>query len=425
VNNIFLNSEIELSFRNLLKKLSEISKTGSLILHQTKSGIIFHTQYQFLFNYKPASPLEARLYEMIIGHAVDAEKMGPGAFDKTIQLILEYSQKYLIGVSISDFLKNIQNTIQSTPATINDVADMILDPMKSQDSKLSSLFMEAVNLAGFGGKIIVEKTHAQTPSVELNCGYSFDVKPAWPINVKLENVKVFVIDGFIESVSEIHHLLEKLSESKSTAMFFARGMSPDVISTLRVNFDRGSLKVVPVIVNFDLEGINSLNDIAIVSGCDVVSSNKGNLISCIDVDVAPTIESATIYPTKITLQHGSTSRSVASHVSYLKNKRLDDSMIEDVSKLYDKRIRSLSPNHVLIRLPDDRNFVIASQTIDLALRGLRSLVDYGVIEVDGKKMPTAMNFAAGTFASKCLSQILNVGAVISFIDYSEFNCTSS
>jgi hypothetical protein len=412
VNNVFLQPQIKSELIKLLRNIKKYDSIKSEVLVSSKAGLCLHTRFQFFFNLKPESALEAKLYELILNYALEAEKFGPGAFDTVIQLLAEYSEKIEKDIPLSDFAKNIQTTADIKPTSLSDVNGIVINRLEAINSTLGALFFEAIKLAGFGGRIIIEKTHSQKPSIELNCGYTFEVKPAWPLSVKLDNPKILVIDGFIESVSEIHHILEKQFETKQSSIIFARGMAPDVISTLRVNFDRGSLKTVPVIVNFDLEGINTINDIAVVSGGDVISSNKGNLISSIDYNTIKAVNSAVIYPTKVVLQHNQTSRAVSAHTTFLKNKRNENSSIEDVGKLYDKRIRSLSSNHVLMRIPDNKDYVIAAQSIDIGLRTLKSMIDYGCIEKNGKKMPAALDFATDIFLKKCLKSVLDLGAAI-------------
>ena len=172
------------------------------------------------------------------------------------------------------------------------------------------------------------------------------------------------------------------------------------------------MTAIPVIVNFDIDGINTLNDIAIVSGGDIVTSNKGNLISSIAYDSVPIVSSVTVYPVKVMLQHSKTSRATIAHVNYLKNKRSENNIVEDIGKVYDKRIRSLTPNQVLIRLPDDKDFVKISQAIDLGLRTIKSVVDYGVIKKDGRKIPAVLDFAAQKYSSKCAHELSRLGALV-------------
>lgn len=408
-NEVFTSSEIRDAVRLLAKKLKLlISSTSSAVLTTAKSGLLIQTRYQLLFGFKCSSQLESRIFEMILNHALSAEKIGPGSFDKTLELFLDLFEKSDAESNISFFPCDLG----AIPATFSDIVSVTKEFFDSSKEEALHIFLEAIELAGFGGKIFVEKTHAAIPSIELNCGFSFDIKPAWDLNAKFSNVRTLVIDGYVESVSEVHHILESISQKKESCVIFARGMSQDVIHTLRVNFDRGTLTAIPVIVNFDIEGINTLNDITVVTGNNLVSSNKGDLISSIAYDTCPVVDSVLIYPTKVIIQHNKTAVAISSHVNFLKNKRSEKSYVEDMSKLYDKRIRSLTPNQVLIRLPNDKDFIRLSQSIDLGLRTVKSLVDYGVVIRDGVRVPAILDFTTKLYSQKCFKAISDLGAAI-------------
>lgn len=242
-------------------------------------------------------------------------------------------------------------------------------------------------------------------------GYTFDQAPAWPVNVRLERPRVVCIDGFIESVSELHHLLEAAAETKEPVLLFVRGMSDDVKHTLRVNYDRGSLRVVPIVVRFDFEGINTINDISIVAGSTLVSSNKGDLISNVRLNDAARIDEAVIHATKVAIINACSHRAVATHVAFLRKKR-EEEKIDDVATLLDARIKSLSPNHVVIRLIDDKDFIASSQAIDYALRAVRSLVDHGTVVVRGRRLLTTTAIASEVHSSRCRATLRSLGAMI-------------
>jgi chaperonin GroEL (HSP60 family) len=399
---VFLIEDISAAVRSVTSRLkSLLNEVKSDVLVSVDNRVLLHTRYQFIFNLKFDTPLEKRLFELILNHAMEAEKLGPGAFDKTLET-------FLGGSSFS----RDQKQIVSRQATVPDVENIVIKQVSKIDESLSSMLREALGLAGFGGRIIVEKTHSHVPSVELSRGYNFEISPAWSLSVKLESPRAFVIDGYIEQVSEIHHLLEATAEAKEPAVLFVRGLSEEVLQTLRVNFDRGTLKMVPIIVKFDLEGINSINDIAVVTGCNLVSCNKGDLISSIKFEEAPILGNVVVYPGKVVVQHDKTCRSVASHITFLRKKRAEDVSVEDVGKLYDKRIRSLSPSHVVIKLPDAKDYVKKSQAIDIALRTLRSMVDHGVIDKNGTVMPASTLFAVDLFSSRCRKTISDLGTII-------------
>jgi len=210
----------------------------------------------------------------------------------------------------------------------------------------------------------------------------------------------------------VHRLLTEASETRDWVVVFVRGLADDVKQTLKVNHDRGTLNVVPVVVDFDLAGLNTLNDIAMVTGCSLVSSNMGDLISSVRLDSLPLVERLIVQDKRIVIRNASASGRVRAHLADLRRRRSEASL-DDLGQLLDRRIRSLTSNHVILRLPNDRSFVVASQAVDYALRGLRSSVDHGVAVTPSGPAP-AMSLAAGHLCSaRCLAALRALGCVIS------------
>ena len=96
---------------------------------------------------------------------------------------------------------------------------------------------------------------------------------------EMNNYSFIVIDGMIESVSEIHHLLFEASQNKRPYVIFCFGISPEVKHVIIENNKKSITEVFPVCLKFKEETINILNDLAIVLGCDVVTAQKGQTIS--------------------------------------------------------------------------------------------------------------------------------------------------
>ena len=402
---------VNAALKSLVTKLDNlINNVNSDVLVESHKNVLLHTKLQAIFNFKPGEAAEQHLLEIILNHAMAAEKLGPGAFDETIRMTLELLKQSGKGFQQSNNQK-LETTVSSL-ATETDVQKLIDGVVSKIDVKVGSILREALNLSGFGGRILIEKSTTPVSSVELTRGYTFETTSAWQLSTRLDDVRAFVIDGYVEQVSEIHHLLQAASDAKETAILFVRGLSNDVLHTLRVNYDRGTLKMVPIIVKFDLDGINTVNDIAIATGCDLISSNKGDLINSIKYESAPRLKSVIVYPNKVVIHHDVTAKSVAVHVANLRKKRTEPSVVDDVGNLYDKRIRSLSPNHVVIRLPDNKDYVRLSQAIDVTLRTIKAMIDHGVINHNGTVMPASTKIAAEVHSSRCHSTLINLGAII-------------
>jgi len=362
-----------------------------------------HTRLQSLFNVKFVSALDRAIYELILIHATSAERLGPGGFTRCIDLLLE---KSVSTTSSSIHEKNVMPCAM-VPSS-EDVTNIVTKYTTICEKRTAAMLNEAIRLAGFGGRIVIEKTSSSTPSVELIRGYTFDLTQILPLDVNFIKPRVVCIDGYIEDVAEIHHLLEGASEAKEPCMMFVRGMSDDVKHTLKVNYDRGSLRIIPIAVRFDLEGMNTLVDLAVTTGCDLVSSLKGDLISNIKFNELPYVEQCLAFHNRVVVTNTATHKAVNSHISQLR-KRREEERVEDVGTLLDKRIKTLSPNHVVIRLPNDKDFVINSQAIDYALRAVRSMVDYGCIET-GDLVTTEV--AAMVHAKKCIETLRSLGAFL-------------
>lgn len=370
-------------------------------LASVKGKPTVHTRMQVTFNTKHIGVPERACHEILMTHALRAEKLGPGGFDRCIALVLDK-----LGSHGGPHLT--LDAPQAHPAAEADVNRIVQVHTRQANPRAAAMLQQALGLAGYGGRIIIEKTQSPTASVELVRGYTFELQQLLPIDASFLHARVFCIDGYVEQVSEVHHLLEAAAEAKEPCVLFVRGAADDVKHTLKVNYDRGSLRVLPVGVKFDLEGMNTLVDLSVVAGCDLVSSLKGDLISSIKFHEAPSVDQVTIYKGRVVVTNSATHAAVASHVSNLRDRRNDEA-IDDKGVLLDKRIKSLSPNHVVIRLPNDKDFVSSSQAIDYALRAVRSAVDYGVTDTGDL---VATELAARVHAGRCVKTLLELGACL-------------
>lgn len=360
------------------------------------------TKMQAQFNVRMGSRLERSLHETIVSFAVQAEKLCPGGFIRTIELLLEKSS----GRSCVDIRPTFVE--YSRVPTMQNVRSVIDRSSMFGSTWVHPLVDEALRLAGFSGRVIVERTSSSIPSVELTHGCTFKLETAFHIDVSIVHPRIVCIDGYIESVSEVHHLLVAAAEAKEPCIMFVRGLSDEVLQTLRTNYDRGSLKVVPVQVEFDLRGMNTLVDVAVISGGDVVSSLKGDLISNISFERLPCVDQITIIKNCTMINNPSMYQRTKLHAEHVKSKRAATTE-EDVASLLDERIRSLTPNHVIVRIPENGDFVMNSQAIDYALRSVRSAMSYGVTE---NCSLAALEPTSRHFASVCWSSLMGLGAYV-------------
>jgi len=243
------DTDVVHSLRRVRDKLGALQRIRTALVLE-KDKLLIHTRMQVVFNTEYPVTFDSAIHETVMTHALRAEKLGPGGFDRCIELVLES-----LGVTGGP-----SRAVLPVPraASRSDVERIVRLHTSRAGVRTAAMLQQALALAGYGGRIIIEKTQSPMPSVELVRGYTFDLEPILPIDVSFVHPRVFCIDGFIEEVSEIHHLLEAAAAAREPCFVFVRGVSDDVKHTLKVNYDRGSLRVLPIGVKFDLEGMNTL-----------------------------------------------------------------------------------------------------------------------------------------------------------------------
>jgi hypothetical protein len=235
---------------------------------------------------------------------------------------------------------------------------------------------------------IPNKIYSGKSKAQLKTEYSFDVAPIPSFvqllgnGVKKIQPKAVLIDGIIESVSEIHHILESANNTKIPVIIFARGFSEEVLGTLYTNYGRGTLDVLPVLVGHDLESINKLVDIAHTCNSDVISSLKGELISSINFDEIQHVGYVVIEPNKVKIHNTSATPAVTKQINNIRNLIQQESNSDKIN-FYEKRISSLSNRNMMICLGPEHqdNFGIIRDNIIACFGMFSSISRNGIIDL--------------------------------------------
>lgn len=310
--------------------------------------------------------------------------------------------------------------------------DIVTVATRRLGSHEREIFDAAARVAGPSGKIYLEKAKGHNHLVERIVGNSFHVTPNSAViesgRWHKDFVKCAVIDGIVESVSEIDRLLMSCHETKSPTVIFARGFADDVISTLAVNRVRKTLDVIPVTVPYDLESINTLVDIAIVCGTDVCSSLKGDLISSVKFENLPTVQSVSCIPGSVTIRNDVTRASVDRHVAQLFS-RLGTLDVIDIGKLLNDRIMSLTSDYVRVTVAAASEQACQSslENLDTAFRLMTACRASGIVDISESFMfpPGHQSYPVPTvsFCHALQSSALLLGQILSVLssDPSDFS----
>jgi hypothetical protein len=388
------------SIKQLLNNVDNDSQIISLLSegdkHMIRSG--FYSLLGFKVNHK----LEEILFSLILEHALLSERLGPGSFLPCIRACIEGILTYDL-MNPTNNESHIINTCSSMPSE-SELEDIVISHCSDEYTK--TLVRDAINLAGFLGKITVEKSKNENTIIELKNGFNFQIQNPCSVEFNEKNVKVLVIDGHVENVSDIHHFLSECSDSKAVVLLVCRGASNDVLNTLSMNHKRRTLNVFPVIVPYDVYGINMVADISVISGSIPFSTMKGDLLSSIRLSQLKYVKCVKLSGNELSFQLDEIHDGIKLHVKNLKTKKDEVSIIEDMSNIYSYRLKSLIPNIVVISVSDKLNFSVINSDIDLSLRKLKSLVDYGWnTQVNGRKTLAACDISASVFSRKLIDKV--------------------
>lgn len=167
----------------------------------------------------------------------------------------------------------------------------------------------------------------------------------------MNEYKFIIIDGHIDSVGEIHHLLNEAYESKIPHVIFCLGMNPDVEHVIKYNNTHSKFEVFPVIIPFNENTINVLNDIAVLHNSGIVSSKSGQTISSAVREDLPTGNKLTLHKKGFKIKPVADYRNIATHKQFLE-KRINEATHQASKDLLITRLQRFSSKSIKIFLPE-------------------------------------------------------------------------
>ncbi|MEV6106077.1 chaperonin GroEL [Streptomyces sp. NPDC051940] len=156
--------------------------------------------------------------------------------------------------------------------------------ISAADTQIGELIAEAMDKVGKEGVITVEESQTFGLELELTEGMRFDkgyisayfATDMERMEAELEDPYILIVNSKISSVKDLLPLLEKVMQSGKPLLIIAEDVEGEALSTLVVNKIRGTFKSVAVKApGFGDRRKAMLNDIAILTGGQVISEEVG------------------------------------------------------------------------------------------------------------------------------------------------------
>jgi chaperonin GroEL len=208
----------------------------------------------------------------------------------------------------------------------NHVADVAT--ISAQDRVIGELLAEAFDKVGKDGVITIEEASGMQTELVLTEGMQFDKGYLSPYFVTdperqeavLEDAYILINSGKISSVQEFLPLLEKVLQAGKPLFIIAEDIEGEALSTLVVNKIRGTLNAVAVKApGFGDRRKAIMQDIAILTGAQVVSPDLGLKLDQVGLEVLGSARRITVTKDNTTIVDGAGSEAdVADRVAQIR-----------------------------------------------------------------------------------------------------------
>jgi chaperonin GroEL len=190
--------------------------------------------------------------------------------------------------------------------------------ISAQDDEIGSLIGQAFTRVGKDGVITVEESNTLTTELEFTEGMQFDkgyISPYFVTDLEagetvFDDPYLLITPQKISSLTDLLPLLEKVIEQNKTLVVVAEDVDGEALSTLVVNSIRKTFSAVAVKAPFFGDRRKAfLQDLAIVTGAQVVAEEVGLKLDQVGVDVLGRAGRVVVTKDTTTVTHGGGSQS--------------------------------------------------------------------------------------------------------------------
>ena len=266
--------------------------------------------------------------------------------------------------------------------------------ISASDKEIGELIAQAMAKVGESGVITVEEAKSLDTTLEVVEGMQFDngylspymVSDSERMVVELDNPFVLITDKKISSMKELLPILEKTVEMGRPMLIIAEDVEGEALATLVVNKLRGTLNIAAVKAPaFGDRRKAMLEDIAILTGGEVISEEKGIKLETADINFLGQAKKVRITKDNTVIVDGlGAKENIAARVGQIKN------AIEGTTSDYDReklqeRLAKLSGGVAVIKVgaATETEMKEKKLRIEDALNATKAAVEEGIVPGGG------------------------------------------
>lgn len=335
------------------------------------------------------------------------DQAGDGTTTATVlaqSIVTEGLKNVAAGANPMDLKRGIDKAVSKVVEGIKGMSQEVDDDMAkienvarisaNNDEQIGRLIAEAMKTVKKEGVITVEEAKGTETTVEVVEGMQFDrgyISPYFVTNsekmeCQMDSPYVLLYDKKISNLQEMLPILEAVAQTGRPLLIIAEDVDNEALATLVVNRLRGSLKICAVKApGFGDRRKEMLEDIAVLTGGNVISEVKGMQLKQATINDLGTAEKITVNKDNTTIVNGAGSKeAIDARVGQIK------SQIESTTSEYDKeklqeRLAKLAGGVAVLYIgaPSEVEMKEKKDRVDDALSATRAAIAEGIVPGGG------------------------------------------
>jgi chaperonin GroEL len=370
--------------------------------HVTKDGVTVAKEIELK---DPIENMGAQMVKEVASKTADIAGDGTTTATVLAQAIITAGLKNVAaGANPMDLKRGIDKAVLSVVSDLkaiskevgsdNDKIKQIATISANNDEAIGTLIAEAMKVVGNDGVITVEEAKGTETDVKTVEGMQFDrgyLSPYFVTNTEkmiaeMEHPLILIYDKKISNMKELLPVLEPIVQNGKSLLIIAEDVDGEALATLVVNRLRGSLKIAAVKApGFGDRRKAMLEDLAILTGGQVISEERGYTLENATLDMLGTAEKVEIDKDNTTIINGAGAKeNIQARIGQIKAQMEATSSDYDREKLQERLAKLAGGVAVLyIGAPTEVEMKEKKDRVDDALAATRAAVEEGIVPGGG------------------------------------------
>ena len=305
-----------------------------------------------------------------------------------------------IDKAVSTVVENLKSQSQQVGDN-NDKIKQVASVSANNDETIGGLIADAFAKVGKEGVITVEEAKGIDTMVDVVEGMQFDrgyQSPYFVTNpdkmvAELDNPYILLVEKKISSMKELLPVLEPVAQQGKSLLIISEEVEGEALATLVVNKLRGSLKIAAVKApGFGDRRKAMLEDIAILTGGQVISEERGFTMENASIELLGKAEKVVIDKDNTTIVNGAgDDAQIKARVNQIKAQLESTTSDYDREKLQERLAKLAGGVAVLyVGAASEVEMKEKKDRVDDALHATRAAVEEGIVAGGGVALVRAI-----------------------------------